>query len=457
MTKRPIPFLFAAFVVTYANVASVYAQTDEELDARIRAFSESLIREVLQEKNDKILTLEAKIKVLEQQLAALKQEQGQNQVQGQNQGQAQSQQTIDTNDAIATADALDTAPAFTAPTAPTAVITPPENELGLAGFYDFAALSKNVNQRHFEFGGLELGLEYVYSDHLAANAALVWDGDTADVGVAVIDYYWFDDNIPTRGRIFNDPGFHIQLGRFDLPFGIDYQYFASPDRIAYSAPLTTERIQQGGFGGDGLRSYGSWGDVNYAVFWTNSVFEDDGDSIGGRLGLVFGRTPFLLHSQSNSRLEIGASALLDSDGDGSRRNEVFALDFNAEYEQWQLKGEVMWRNEFTGYVDDFDNLFAPRDESAYYIMIAKEFTAWSDMPLTSYVRFDRWLPDYQFNGDDDGMIYRVNPIKRLSMGVSMQMHDNVVVKFDYFDTLGSHTDEPDFLTNLGALQLVVLY
>ena len=38
-----------------------------------------------------------------------------------------------------------------------------------------------------------------------------------------------------------------------------------------------------------------------------------------------------------------------------------------------------------------------------------------------------------------------------------QMHDNVVVKFDYFDTLGSNTDEPDFLTNLGALQLVVLY
>lgn len=448
ITKRPVSLIFAALVFSYANVASAYAQSDEELDARIRAVSESLIREVLQEKNDKILTLETKIKTLEQQLAALKQEQRQEQVQG------QSQQKIDTNDSIATANTSDIAPTFTAPTA---VITPPENELGLAGFYDFAALSKNVNQRHFEFGGLELGLEYIYSDHLAANAALVWDGDTADVGVAVIDYYWFDDNIPTRGRIFNDPGFHIQLGRFDLPFGIDYQYFASPDRIAYSAPLTTERIQQGGFGGDGLRSYGSWGDVNYAVFWTNSVFEDDGDSIGDRLGLVFGRTPFLLHSQSNSRLEIGASALLDSDGEGHRRNEVFALDLNAEYEQWQLKGEVMWRNEFTGYVDDFDNLFAPRDESAFYIMIAKGFTTWSDMPLTSYVRFDRWLPDYHFNGDDDGMIYRVNPIKRLSMGISMQMHDNVVVKFDYFDTLGSNTDEPDFLTNLGALQLVVLY
>ena len=182
ITKRPVSLIFAALVFSYANVASAYAQSDEELDARIRAVSESLIREVLQEKNDKILTLETKIKTLEQQLAALKQEQRQEQVQG------QSQQKIDTNDSIATANTSDIAPTFTAPTA---VITPPENELGLAGFYDFAALSKNVNQRHFEFGGLELGLEYIYSDHLAANAALVWDGDTADVGVAVIDYYWF--------------------------------------------------------------------------------------------------------------------------------------------------------------------------------------------------------------------------------------------------------------------------
>ena len=127
ITKRPVSLIFAALVFSYANVASAYAQSDEELDARIRAVSESLIREVLQEKNDKILTLETKIKTLEQQLAALKQEQRQEQVQG------QSQQKIDTNDSIATANTSDIAPTFTAPTA---VITPPENELGLAGFYD---------------------------------------------------------------------------------------------------------------------------------------------------------------------------------------------------------------------------------------------------------------------------------------------------------------------------------
>ena len=62
ITKRPVSLIFAALVFSYANVASAYAQSDEELDARIRAVSESLIREVLQEKNDKILTLETKIK-----------------------------------------------------------------------------------------------------------------------------------------------------------------------------------------------------------------------------------------------------------------------------------------------------------------------------------------------------------------------------------------------------------
>ncbi len=68
--------------------------------------------------------------------------------------------------------------------------------------------------------------------------ALVWDGDTAEIGVAVVDFHMFDDSIPARGRIFSEQGFHVQAGRFDLPFSTDYQYFAAPDRITVSAPMS---------------------------------------------------------------------------------------------------------------------------------------------------------------------------------------------------------------------------
>lgn len=331
------------------------------------------------------------------------------------------------------------------------------NELSFSGFYDISALSDNTEPRRLDFGGLELGAESIFSDHIAANAALVWDGERADIGVAVIDYYWFDDNIPTRGRIFNDPGFHIQLGRFDLPFGIDYQYFAPPDRLSYSAPLTTDLIQQGGFSGDGVRSYGSWNDMNYAVFWTNSVFEEDGESLGGRVGLVFARTPFRLHTNSRSTLEFGVSVLVDNANSGQTRYNVFALDFNAEYLQWQLKGEVLWLKPRQVSIDDGQSADNEQDEVAFYLMLAKTFPVWSEHELTSYVRFDRWRPDYKTTNDEAGNTYPVVPINRISLGIAWQIHEHVLVKLDYFDTLGTRTFTEDFVTDLAALQLVVLY
>ena len=45
----------------------------------------------------------------------------------------------------------------------------------------------------------------------------------------------------------------FRWGRFDLPYGVDYQHFASVDRPNVSAPITTERIQLGGYNSDGIR------------------------------------------------------------------------------------------------------------------------------------------------------------------------------------------------------------
>jgi hypothetical protein len=50
----------------------------------------------------------------------------------------------------------------------------------------------------------------------------------------------------------------FNLGQaLDLPFSTDYQNFANSDRVTVTAPITTSRMQFGGFNGDGIRSYGS--------------------------------------------------------------------------------------------------------------------------------------------------------------------------------------------------------
>ena len=189
-----------------------------------------------------------------------------------------------------------------------------ERGLGVKGFFDVNAKTDNSTDQTFSVGSVELDLEYAATDHFAASAALVLCGNSAGVdsaapaaifcggsgpgglgggqagiAVALVDYHLFDNAIPPRGRIFNNQGFHIQAGRFDLPFSTDYQYFANTDRVTVTAPITTSRMQFGGFNGDGIRSYGSWKIVNYSVFWTDAMYATDGTSVGGRLGLAFGK------------------------------------------------------------------------------------------------------------------------------------------------------------------------
>jgi hypothetical protein len=157
-----------------------------------------------------------------------------------------------------------------------------EKGLDIKGFFDVNAKSDNSTDQTFSVGSVELDLEFAYNDHFAASSALVLCGNSAGVdysapaaiscggsgpgglggggagiAVALIDYHQFDNSIPPRGRIFNNQGFHIQAGRFDLPFSTDYQNFANSDRVTVTAPITTSRMQFGGFNGDGIRSYGS--------------------------------------------------------------------------------------------------------------------------------------------------------------------------------------------------------
>jgi len=87
--------------------------------------------------------------------------------------------------------------------------------------------------------------------------------------------------------------------------------------------------------------YGSWDRYNYALFWTNSVYEDAGMSIGARAGIALGRNPYRLHRiDSPSILELGFSYLADLDGNEMLRRSVYAADINFKYKAIALLSEL---------------------------------------------------------------------------------------------------------------------
>jgi hypothetical protein len=332
--------------------------------------------------------------------------------------------------------------------------------LGLGGFMAVDADSGDPTTDGLAWGDPELDLEYGYGEHFAASAALLWSEHRPQVAVALLDYHLFDDRVPARGRILQEPGLHLQGGRFDLPFAVDYQYFAPPDRPNISAPFTTERIQQGGFNGDGVRGYGSWHNVDLSLYWTGAMYAEHGDAIGGRVAYAFGRNPYRFHQSSGlPRLDLGFSYQVDRLRGGELGDRVYGLDLGLRYGIWELIGEALWHQAHETQVDaDGVDLGKP-DEHAFHLSLVADLQDALGLPLSAFGRYEQWRPGYQLllDPEDDTQTYRVRSLPRVTVGLRYDLGEHVVVKLEYADTLGRATEEPDFVGRAARVQLVARF
>ena len=331
----------------------------------------------------------------------------------------------------------------------------PGNTLDIAGFFDFTAHAEKNADSTFSLGGLELDLQYDKVDNFAVSAALVWSEDAAEVAVAVVDYHIYDHDVPTRGRIFNEPGFHLQLGRFDIPFGVDYEYFAAPDRPNVTAPLTTQHILNDGLNGDGVRLYGSWSRFEYALYWTNSVFEDAGSSIGTRIGFLPGKNPYRIHyTESQRDFIIGLSWLRDMDSDENERQTLSAVDLSWTIGFTQLIFEYIKLDTDEVIVLPDTTSAGPATEEGYNIRWIMDFD-----PTLFYVGYGEWRPDYAatLDPEDDTVSYEVDNLERLTVGSRYVIDDYVQLKLEYFTHLDSASAESGVAKRRLTFQLVASF
>lgn len=364
-----------------------------------------------------------------------------------------------------------------------------ENGLDISGFFDINAKTGNSTDQTFSIGLLELDIAYNYNEHFAASSALVLCGNSsgadyettpahiscgnssligagagsAAIAVGLIDFHMFDSSIPPRGRIFNNQGFHFQAGRFDLPFSSDYQFFANKDRVSITSPITTVRIQKGGFNGDGVRSYGSWGQFNYSAFWTNGVYENSGTSIGGRLGMALGQNSFRIHGNNNEGVEFGVSHLSELDSSNNIRNTVYGADLSLGYNIFRLQNELLLLQGHKEFSDayDFDGhalIYGKNHQLSYHSTLTADLDALIKHPLTVFARYGRWQPNQRYAIDGyDGSVVGINAISQLSLGLNYKFSDHLRLKFEYSDSLGTQTQEHYFDKKLGMAQLIVAF
>ena len=300
----------------------------------------------------------------------------------------------------------------------------------LSGFFDSSLSNRSNNSNVISVGAFEADFSKAFGKSFQSAAAIVLTpGSRPEFPVAFVDYHFFGGLIAPRGRLFTEKGFHIQAGRFDIPFGNDWQYFASKDRIMVTPPLTTDLVMQGGYNDKGLRVLGNSRALNYTAYALRGV--GNGFAYGGRVGFTPFSNPYQLRASGVPKFELGASYLFDADGFGRTDQRAQSLDFESQVGWSHLMVEYT-RRDSHGF--DFENLQSKH--SGFHVTQALDLAGILKKPLVATVRFERYwkrFPGVLELDPETGEVPEAVPtnLNRLTAGIQYPLSELFILKLDY--------------------------
>ena len=300
------------------------------------------------------------------------------------------------------------------------IINPPEPEEGetefeleITGFFDVHADRLKETENIFGLGPFELDLEAPFNENISGSAAMVFEDGVAEIGVGFIDLHFFELSAsPTspRGRIFTDPGYHMQIGQFDIPFGLEYLYYATPDRLNISAPPTTELIFDGGWTDIGIRVIKAHPLYNMTAYLVNG--SESGYAGGGRFGIRPFENPFSAHEiREVPVFEFGLSGVYDMDADSKKEFSIWGTDLEVNISNLQVISEYVYSNNAQ---DDIE-------QHSYYTQFQYSI---QPVELNAFGRYDEFREKSK-DADDESLT------NRITVGLSKELYGVSIVKFEY--------------------------
>lgn len=255
--------------------------------------------------------------------------------------------------------------------------------LQVSAFGDAASGYGGDGKRDFRFGAAEVDVAGDITQDVQLGMAVVKNPDATQLTVGFLDYHPFGGQIAPRGQLSVERGFHVQVGRFDVPFGNDLQFYASKDSVSISRPLTTTEIMDGGYNDSGLRILGNTGTVNFNTYLLRGF--EPGRLVGGRIGLTPFGDPFSLSGTREPKVaEIGVSYFYDGTSRWRKRQTGFALDGDGRLGRCYLRAEYVART-----LEPAAGSPDPTTRRGWHLTqetALQDLVAW---PTTLFVRLDR--------------------------------------------------------------------
>lgn len=295
-------------------------------------------------------------------------------------------------------------------------------ELEVSGFVDVLGQGQQRENTTFGMGAFEIDFASEFSSKVSFEGAVVVEGGEVGLGQTLVDF-----------KLLNEDRLGVQVGLLDMPFGIDYQVFATPDRKLVTTPLVTELMMDGGWGDIGVNLHGAVSLLNYNLYVVNGMGEDGGvpvnqiidnnntKSVGGRIGIL----PI-------KDLELGFSYVQGPYLDGTAKEALsrIAGDIQFVYERLQIKGEfVRGEEEVPGGTDN--------EHQGYYIQLLGEATE----KVYGVTRFGYWKP----KGGDR--------VTRITIGLGYDLIENISLRSEY----QINDETPSVDNNLFSTQVVVSF
>jgi hypothetical protein len=301
-------------------------------------------------------------------------------------------------------------------------------ELAISAFADliFPASAGEEAGTRFRVNQAEVDLEANIAPDIGAAMALAYDpqAETFALAVLAVELPLHDGESFTAGAT---------VGQFDVPFGIDYQVYASVDRRLVHGPMILDC------------THGGWNDLGVALHLATGgvgadLFVINGDACGrgvvnptklvDRSDIKRG-TGGRLFYQAGPHLELGCSGAMFHDQEDEVPMTLLGGDIQARWARFSLKGEVISHKVDRGNPAELNNV-------GFYVQGMHEWDCWYLV-----ARYEQWNPEMD----------ELPAPERLSLGAGYIVREGLELRLEHDAGLQDLEDETwlQMVMNFGSV------
>lgn len=304
-------------------------------------------------------------------------------------------------------------------------------QLQFSGFADILLISPIDEQMNakIQSGQFELGLSASIQPGISFEGAIAYNSETGtfEAGAGFIELVFAGEqgHHSAHGNYVNHLG--LSIGQFDVPFGIDWQHIASPDRQLITAPLTNEKSINA-WNDVGLNFHADFGKTTLTSFLVNGA--ENGYAIGGRAA----------YAPLNG-FEIGTSYLTQtSSTDLGSKPQVLGADIQTVTGPLATRAELHYsENLLNGEFSEIDSIDTHR---GFYLQADLDLSTILHVPFTLIGRYDDW-----------STVNNLEEATRTTLGLAYALSEGLQFRAEYLNDIVNGEQENQQL----AIQAVVSF